>query len=315
MDLKEKIPKIKENVSLAKYTTFKIGGPARYFWKAKSKEDLIKTIRVAKKFKLPFFILGAGSNVLFSDKGFNGLVVKCQMSNVKCQQDKIYAEAGTRLDSLVRLAEKKSLTGLEWMAGIPGTVGGAVYGNAQAFSIKMSDLIENVEVLNTKNLEIENLSSKECLFSTKNSIFKKNKNLIIISAVLKLKKGDKEKIQKRTKEYLNHRKKSHPLKFPSAGSIFVNPEIKIKDPKLLKKFPEFKKFNKKGIIPAGYLIEKCGLKGKRIGNARISKKHANFIVNSGGAKASEVIKLIKLAKKEVKRKFGISLKEEVQIVS
>jgi len=297
MDIKKRLPKIQENISLAEYTTIKIGGKARYFFKAENKEDLIKTIRVAKEFKLPFFILAGGSNILFSDKGYKGLVIKFQISNFKIQDSNIYTEAGVKLDNLVKSAQKENLTGLEWAAGIPGTVGGAIYGNAQAFNVKMSDLVKEVEILDIKTLKIKNLSKNQCSFSLKNSIFKINKNLIIISAVLKIKKGNKKEIEEKIKEFLKYRKEKHPLNFPSAGSVFINPE------------------NSKGIIHAGYLIEKCGLKGKKIGKAQISDKHANFIVNLKGAKSEDVLKLIKLTKQKVKEKFGILLKEEIQIIN
>jgi len=208
MDIKKHLPKIQENISLAKHTTLKIGGKACYFFVAKNKEDLIKAIRTAKEFKIPFFILGEGSNILFSDKGFKGLIIKFQVfpilriedprlsvgTSFKFQDSKLYTEAGVKLDDLVKLAQRESLTGLEWAAGIPGTVGGAIYGNAQAFKAKISDTVKSVEVLDTKTLKVKNLSKKQCHFSQKNSVFKTNKNLVIISAILKLKKGKKKEI-------------------------------------------------------------------------------------------------------------------------
>ncbi|MCD6429522.1 hypothetical protein J7L09_02410, partial [bacterium] len=154
----------------------------------------------------------------------------------------------------------------------------------------------------------------ECKFGYKNSIFKKKKNYIILGAEFLLKEGKKEKIQKKIKDYLQKRKATQPLKFPSAGCIFQNPKSKIQNPKLLKEFPELKAFNKKGLIPAGYLIDKCGLKGETIGGAKISEIHANFIINFKNAKAKDVLKLIKLVKKTVKNKFKITLEEEIQIL-
>ncbi len=285
---------IKENISLAKHTTFKIGGPARYFCIAKSKQDLIKAVKKAKEFNLPFFILGGGSNVLALDEGFSGLVIKIKNSKLKIKNCNLHAEAGMKLEDLVKLSARASLTDLEWAAGIPGTVGGAVYGNAQAFDIKMSDIIKSVKVLNVKTLKIKNLSKKQCQFSAKNSIFKKNKNLIILSVVLKIKKGNKERIQKEIKEHLNLRKQRHPLNYPSAGSIFVN---------------------KTGGASSSYLIEKTGLKGTKKGGVKVSEKHAGFIVNTGSAKAQDILDLIKLIKQKVKAKFGITLKEEIQIIN
>ena len=360
MAIEKLLPRIQKNILLKNYTTFKIGGPARYFFVAESKEDLIKAIQMAKKLDLPFFILGGGSNLLVSDEGYKGLVIKIQntkypdfiedfpmksrtldevgarQSRNKIQNTKIMAEAGTALGKLVSASVEKGLTGLEWAAGIPGTIGGAIYGNAAAFGTSIGQLVESVEAFDSKSLKIKKFSKRQCRFSTKDNIFKRNKNqstkqsfvlgrahkimcsdLIILSAILKLKKGNKkptvhiQEIQNKIKEYLNYRKEKHPDQ-PSAGSVFVNPQIKIKNRKLLKQFPQLKEFNKKGFIPAAWLIEKCGLKGKRIGNVKISEKHANFIVNLGNGRASDVLKLIKLIKNKVKKRFGIKLEEEIE---
>lgn len=251
-----------ENVSLKKYTTFQIGGPARYFFAAKNKASLIKAIQKAKKENLPFFILGNGSNLLVSDKGYKGLVIK----------------TGKPLASYVS-------KGLEWAVGIPGTIEGAVYGNAGAFGQSMQTAVKSVEVFDLKDEKIKILSNKNCQFGYRDSVFKKNHNLIILSVKIKTRKSDLNKI----KEYLIYRKNNQPLSLPSAGSIFKNA-------------PGFS---------AGELIEKCGLKGKKIGGAQISDIHANFIVNLGAAKAKDVLSLIKLMKKTVNKKFKIKLEEEI----
>jgi UDP-N-acetylmuramate dehydrogenase len=301
MRIEKELPKIQKNISLAKHTTFKIGGRARYFFVARTKKDLLLAIKTAKKFKLPFFISGGGSNLLVSDREVKGLVIKSQISNLKCQNSKIYVEAGTPLSSVVSKATKKCLTGLEWAVGIPGTVGGAIWGNAGAFRKSMKDIVESVEVLDVNKInppkfceaKLRWIKNKNCRFSYRNSIFKKNKNLIILSTKINLKKGNKKEIKKKIKEYLNYKKSTQPLNFPSAGSVFKNP----------------KRFF------AAELIKKCGLKGKKIGEAKISEKHANFIVNLGKAKAKDVKKLINLAKKQVKKKFKIILEEEIQYLS
>ena len=261
--------KIQKNVLLKNYTTFKIGGRAKYFFVAKTKKDLIEVINWAKEKKLPFSILGGGSNLLVSDRGFSGLVIKF----------------GQPLSSYVS-------KGLEWAVGIPGTLQGAVYGNAGAFGKSMKDVVGNVEVFDVDELRIKNYELSKCKFGYRDSIFKRKKNLIILSAEIKTKKSNPKKI----KEYLEYRKTTQPLNFPSAGSVFKNP-------------PGFS---------AGKLIEDCGLKGKRVGNVKISEKHANFIVNLGNgrhpptARAKDVKKLIDLAKKRVKNKFGVKLEEEIQ---
>ena len=320
--LEKLLPKIRKNVLLKNYTTFKIGGPAKYFFEAKNKEDIIKAIKAAKEFELPFFILGEGSNLLAADKGFKGLIIRIKNYELRIKNNIICAEAGVKLSDLVKLSLKNNLTGLEWATGIPGTVGGAVYGNTSAFGSLTAGIIESVEALDSKTLKIKTFSKTNCRFSDKDSIFKHKKNLVILSAVFKLKKGNKEKIENKIGEYLNYRKKSYLFEFVSAGCVFKNffpVQGKTwrnsgKNQKLLKEFPELKEFIKKGIIPAGFLIEKCGLKGKRIGRAEISKKHGNFIVNSGNAKAKDALLLIKLIKEKVKNKFGIILEEEIEIL-
>jgi UDP-N-acetylmuramate dehydrogenase len=317
-DLKNILPEVEKNVLLKKYTTFKTGGPAKYFFVAKTKEDLILAVKTAKKMKLQFFILGSGSNILFSDKGFCGLVIKIQIAGLEKKQNKIVALSGTKLSNLISFAKENNFSGFEWVSGIPGTVGGAIFGNAQAFGCKISDNIESIEALDSKTLKIINFSKKQCKFSLKDSIFKTSlagrKNLIIISAVFSLVSGTPKKIQEKITEYTNFRKNNQPLNFPSAGSIFINPETNIKNRKLLEKYPELIEFNKKGVIPAGYLIERSGLKGKKIGGAQISEKHANFIINKKNAKSKDVLKLISLVEKKIKKSFGVILKPEIIII-
>ncbi len=308
--------KLRENVLLKNYTTFRIGGPARYFVEAASKEEIIEAITLAKEKNLPFFILGQGSNVLAKDRGFLGIVIRVQSSvfgvqnyNSKC---KISCEAGVPLSKIVSESLNLGVEGLEWATGIPGTIGGAIYGNAGAFDFSMSDVIERVEVFDAKSFQIKILNKKNCLFGYRESIFKKKKNFIIISAVLILKKGEKSQILKKIIKHRGEKLKNQPLDHPSSGCVFKNHKKSIKNNGLLKEFPELKVFNKKGIVPAGWLIEKCGLKGKKFGGAKISEKHANFIVNLGNARFSDVKKLVALIKKSVKGKFKIELEEETQ---
>ena len=311
----QKLPGIQRNILLKDYTTYKIGGPAKYFFIAKAKEDLIIALKAANEFNLPVFILGGGSNLLVSDNGFLGLIIKMNISGVKFKGSEAVIGDGYNLTKLAGLSAKNGLSGLEWAFGIPGaTVGGAIYGHAQAFGAKISDLVESVEAINLKTFKSKIFTKKQCQFSLKNSIFKKNKNWVIVSAILKFSKRDKKKIRERINNFSAYRKKGHPMSFSSAGSTFVNTEKKITNKKLLEKFPALKEFNKRGVIPSGYLIEEAGLMGKRIGNAKISEKHANFIVNLGGAKAEDVFKLINLAKKKVKETFGVLLETEVQLV-
>lgn len=256
--------KVQKNISLARYTTFRIGGPARYFFVAKSTEDLIKAVKFAQAKKLPYFILGGGSNLLISDKGFNGLVIKTQSASWRTKSNIIYAEAGVRLNDLIKASTQAGLTGLEWAIGIPATIGGAVKCQAGAFGQSILEMVREIKKIDE----------------------------IIISVELILKKGNKKKSQQLIQEYLKKRKNSQPLDYPSAGSVFKNPAGQF----------------------AGQLIEQCGLKGKKIGQAMISKKHANFIINLGNAQAKDVLELIQLIKKSVKEKFNLNLEEEIDIL-
>jgi UDP-N-acetylmuramate dehydrogenase len=308
---------IRKNVSLKNYSTFKIGGKAKYFTIVKTTKEILKAILWAKENKIPFFILGGGSNVLFPDEGFNGLVIKMQNAKCKMQNEnskfKIICGAGLPLMKLVLKCVKIGATGLENLAGIPGTLGGAIWGNAGAFGREIGDLVKEVKVLNVESskLEIKRLKNKDCKFSYRDSIFKRKKNWIILEATLKLKKGNKKEIERKIKEILKLRKEKQPLEFPSAGSVFKN--VPVKDlPKKIKE--KFKDKIKNGFLPAGLLIDVAGLKGYRIGGAKISEKHANFIVNLGKAKAKDVLELIRLIKRKIKRKFGVELKEEIQII-
>lgn len=290
MTIETKLPGVQQDISLKEQTTFKIGGKTKYFFVAENNKDLILAVEIAKELNLPFFILGKGSKLLVSDEGYEGLVIKIENSKFKIENSEIITGAGTLLAQLVQGAFKNSLTGLEWATGIPGTAGGAIRGNAGAFASSMADIIKKVKVFDVTELRIKNYEVRDCEFDYRESVFKKNSNLIILGAELELQKGEKEKIKEKIKEYLNYRRERHPLEFPSAGSIFKNP-------------PGFS---------AGELIDKCGLKGKRSGDVKISEKHTNFIVNLGNGKAKDVIKLIKLIKAKVKKKFNIELKEELQ---
>ncbi|MBU3918939.1 UDP-N-acetylmuramate dehydrogenase [Patescibacteria group bacterium] len=313
-DIKELLPAIRENVSLADYTSFKIGGWTKYFFEANTKNELIKALKAIEQTNLSFFILAGGSNVLFSDNGFDGLVIKIQFSDFECQDLDIYADAGAKLLDIVNLSVEKELTGLEWAAGIYGTIGGAVRGNAGAFNSSITNVLKQVKVLVLPDLKIKNFSRDECKFGYRESIFKKNNNLIILSAILELKKGNKKKIKEEIENNIAYRKDNHPLDKPSAGSIFKNPEFKMIDKGLFKDYPDLKKFSSSGTVPAGFLIDTAGLRGKRIGNAKISEKHCNFIVNLGKATAEDVLGLIDLAKETIRALFGIELEQEIIIV-
>lgn len=304
---------IQKNIPLAKYTTFRIGGPAKYYAEVKTLEELKEALEYAKKNNLEFFVMGGGSNLLVSDKGFNGLAIKIKLNDIKIEGEKVEVGAGVFLAKVVRDSAENNLSGMEWASGIPGTLGGAVRGNAGAYGGETKDVLESVNVLDTEKMEIKICSNSECDFKYRHSLFKNSPKLIIISAVLKLYKGDKEKIQKKMQEIIMGRIKKLPQSAPSAGSFFINPVVN--NEKLIKEFEEEKGVkSKEGKLPAGWLIEKAGLKGKKMGGAVVNEMQTNYILNTGQATAEDVIILSSFIKQKVRDKFGVELKEEVQLV-
>lgn len=298
---------------LAKYTTFKIGGPAKAFFIAKNIEDLVRAIVYTKKVKLAFYVLGGGSNVLVSDDGFNGLVIVNQARDILFKKDfNVVVDSGTILMDLVNKTIDNGLTGLEWAAGIPGTVGGAIRGNAGAYGGQMADNIIGVEVMRGGKQFI--IAKDKLEFNYRDSIFKHNNDLLI-SGEFQLKSGNKEKSQVKVKEILAERKAKQPLEFPSAGCIFtnllVNSENQDRVAKLRNLPTEYLAYKK---IPAAWLIESLDLKSYKIGGAQISDKHANFIVNVGNATANEVLQLISYVKMKVRDELGLQLLEEIEYV-
>lgn len=310
VDIRKELPEVKENISLAKYTTFKIGGPARYFFIAKDKNEIIKAVAIAKKIRTPYVILGGGSNLLISDKGFDGLVVKIQNLKFSFQNSYLLTDAGILVLKLVAESGKRGLSGLEWAGGLPGTIGGAVRGNAGAFGKEIKDVVSEVECLD-KSGRVRKLNNKQCRFSYRNSIFKQ-KDWIVLSVKIRLIKGNKKDIQSVVKRNIDYRKEKHPLNYPNAGSVFKNCDLNKIPKKIRSIFLHVIKTDPFPVVPTAYIISEAGLKGFRVGNAQVSAKHPNYIVNLGGAKAKDIEKLIKIVKEKVKKKFGIILEEEVQ---
>lgn len=321
--------KIQKNILLSKFTNYRIGGPAKYFIRAKNEVEIKEGIKWAKSKKLKIFILGGGTNLLVSDKGFNGLVLKVGIRHLNFKGLRVHAGAGVLMKDLNNLAIKNKLSGLEWAGGLPGTLGGAIRGNAGAFRGEIKDNIESVQVLNVKTLKSRICLGKQCDFSYRTSFFKKHDNEeIILSATLKLAKGDQRKIKIATEDKIKFRKSRHPLEYPNSGSVFKNIPL---DQIIKKNTLEYNEsvrqssFNLRGItapvkndpfpvIPTAFLISEAGLKGRKSGGAMISQKHPNFIVNINHAKAKDVLSLIKLAKTTLRRKFGVKAEEEVQII-
>ena len=306
---------IKKDFNLSPFTTFRIGGQAEFFLLVKNRQELIKGINWAKAKKLPLTILAGGSNILVTSKKTKGLVLKISGEQYLIKKNYITCWAGTSLTKLSKICELAGLTGLEWSFGIPGSVGGAVRGNAGAYGSNMSDSIVEVEAYDLIKRKLIKLDKKSCGFSYRNSIFKKRKNLLIIGVKLKLAKGVAKKIKTLSQKNFNHRFVSNP-KEPSAGCVFKNLEYKkiIRQNNKLAEVLMSENLIRDGKIGVGYLIDQLGFKGKTIGGAKVSKKHANFIINTGKATSKDVIKLINLIKVKFKNKYKINLEEEIQYI-
>ncbi len=309
---------IKDNIPLAPYTLYKIGGNASFFVEVSNEEDLREALELSASKGVNFFILGAGSNILVNDKGFYGLVIKINMREIHLAEGgKLAAEGGVSMAQAVLASAKAGLTGFEWAIGVPGTIGGSVRGNAGCFGYEIKDVVESVHVLDFRKSDFLELTNSECQFGYRDSIFKRNPEWVILSAVLKLQQGEPEKIQENIKRITAERAAKQDIGTKSCGCIFKNISWSRKGVDrniLLRLFPELLIFKNSSYIPASFLIDQAGLKGKRVGRVFISPKHANYFVNDGGATAEEVVMLISIVKDTVKRKFGLLLGEEIQYV-
>ena len=285
--------KVLINEKISNYTTYKVGGKVRAIVYPKGEEELISLVTLLKERKIKYFVLGNGSNVLFSDNIYDGIIIKLDNFNkISIQDDIIEVGSGYHLIKLSNDAMRNALCGLEFASGIPGTVGGAVFMNAGAYGEDMSMIIDSVRVL-TSDLEIREFTKEEMEFSYRTSLLQKHLDYVCVSAKLKLQKGNKEEIEEVIVSRRKTRRETQPLNFPSAGSVFRNPP---------------------GMY-AGELIENMGLKGYRVGRAEVSTKHANFIINTGNAKASDIKKIIDYIKQKALTKYNIKLRVEQRLIN
>jgi UDP-N-acetylmuramate dehydrogenase len=274
---------------MAKYTWMKVGGPADFYIEPKDKEDLKAIVFYFHTYQYSWMVLGRGSNVLVSDGGIRGAVINVEqaLSKIFIEGDRVVAEAGVRLTKFVDFCIQNEFSGVEMLAGIPGTIGGAVVMNAGAHGSEISDHLVEVEVI--CNGQTQQVKKDNAQFTYRHSGFDQD---VVLSAVFKLPRGDKEALSAKRRELILRRNETQPLEFPNLGSMFKNPPNSF----------------------AAKLIEQAGLKGKRAGDAQISEKHANFIINLGNAKAEDVVKLIDLAKRTVYQDAGVMLELEVKMV-
>ncbi|SCP97550.1 UDP-N-acetylmuramate dehydrogenase [Anaerobium acetethylicum] len=283
---------VKLDESMKMHTTFKVGGNADYYVMPNSAEEISRIIELCRKTGTDYYVLGRGSNLLVSDEGYRGVIIQIyrNMRQIELDGVTMRAQAGALLSEIAAKAAENSLTGLEFAAGIPGTVGGALVMNAGAYDGEMKDVVISAKLLTLEGDMIE-LSGEEMEFAYRSSLVEK-KNYIVLEATMKLRHGDRQQILDRMKELRQMRETKQPIQFPSAGSTFKRPEGHF----------------------AGKLIMDAGLRGFSIGGAQVSEKHCGFVINKGGATAKDVIQLIKYIKKEVKSQTGIELKAEVKLL-
>ena len=281
--------RFRENYPLKNYTTFKTGGCAKFIVFPKDIEEVKKIMEISKNSSIPLLILGGGSNLLVSDKGFEGIALSTfSLKKVLSAGKTLTIESGTKISHLMKYMVKENIGGLEFLAGIPGTVGGAVIMNAGLKKIWISEKIISVEVVNSKNLNILQIPAEKINFGYRKSGLE---NFFLWRTTFQLEKKEEKKIKKTIASYIRDKIKTQPVFSYSAGSVFKNPPGKF----------------------AGVLIENCGLKSYKTGDAQISEKHANFIINCGNSSSTEIYRLMKFVQNEVLKKYNIKLEPEIKL--
>jgi len=287
--IEEKISGIQKDILLSQKSYYKTGGRAKYYCVADNESQMRQAIMAAQEIGLPFLVIGKASNILFSDQGFDGLIIEMSGLEIeKVSENSYRVWAGTKMSDLIKFSLENNLTGLEWSAGLPGTIGGAVCGNAGAYGHEMSGHLEKIVCFDTNNLKIVELDKKDCLFQYRQSVFKEKKDLVVLYCFIILNPSVQETVAQEIKRIVGDRNQRHQYDFPTAGCVFKNPKNQI----------------------AGALIDQCGLKGRAIGGARVSLRHANFIENFNQATSQDIFLLTQLVKQEVEKKFGIILELE-----
>jgi len=308
----------RENVSLARYTSFNIGGPAKYFVEVKTDQEIARALDGAQQMKIPYFILGGGTNLLISDKGFEGLVIR--ISNGYSSFDGVSGKcgAGISLQKFVDDSASRGFSGLESMAGIGGTVGGAIRGNAGAFGQSIEGVIKKVYAI--VGGAIKEFSHDECEFKYRDSVFKREK-IIITSAEFEFKEGDAKHLQARVQEIISIRNTRYNEDWQCAGCVFKNVDlqtVKVDEKKVIKALDiteeEYREATKHKKLPVSFIVDKLGLKGKKMGGAQIAQEHGAFIINIGGAKAEDVVMLMLYIKTKARNLLGIQLEPEIELI-
>ncbi len=299
--------KFRKNVRLAPFSTFKIGGWAEYFYEAKTPDDLVRAVQEARKLKLPFKIFAGGSNVVFPDEKLKGLLIRFKGGKIKVKENTFIADAGVNLADVIKRSISSGLKGLETLSGIPGTLGGAVVGNAGAYGHSISETMRRVEIWDGKRRRW--LKNSECKFTYRESVLK-HRSYLVLRVELNLRKGDKDRLKKISKDIIKVREKKYKPGLKCPGSFFKNVLVKDISKKSLRLIDRIKIIE--GKIPTGYLLEEAGARGMRLGGIRVADFHGNLLMNTGKGKAKNAKKLAQILKGKVRKKFGIKLEEEVR---
>ena len=320
--LREKLSAdVKENEIMAPYTTFKIGGPAEFFFTATSAEEVIKAVHVAHELGLSTFVFGGGSNMVVSDEGIKGLVIRMQLQGLEIDGVDVTVSAGIASGLVSMKVTNAGVTGFEWAVGLPGTIGGAVRGNAGMYGGEIKDSL--IEVLVVKDGEVITMKNEECGFAYRESIFKKQPGMIILAAQFTLEKAeDAEEAKAKLKAHLLKKKEQQPVEHPTAGCVFVNwKPANDEELQSLRKSLDLDKdevipVTPAGTVPAAWIIDCAQLKGFTVGHVSVSDKHANFFINDGEGTADNVVALIAEVKTKVRNITGavVMLQEEVEYV-
>jgi UDP-N-acetylmuramate dehydrogenase len=310
-------PSILVNEPMSKHTNMRIGGPAALYLTATDADELADAVEMATKEKIPFYIFGGGSNMLVSDDGYQGLIIQIGFREIKIREKTIIVEAGAITGAVARQSVTEGLEGLEWAASLPGTIGGAIYGNSGCWGGEMKDVVVTVDAIRLADMKRVVYPNANCKFSYRDSVFKHEPH-IILRATLGLKTAiDSTAVKARMEEYAVKRKETQPFAESSAGCMFKN--FTFKDESELERL----KNDVKEILPemlakksisAGWLVSQIGMKGERIGDAQISERHGNFIVNLGNARAQDVLMLTSKAKMKIRDEYNIMLEDEVELV-
>jgi UDP-N-acetylmuramate dehydrogenase len=311
-------PRIRRNISLARRMRYRIGGKARYFFQPQHARDIEAAVRWAFSRDVSFLLLGAGTNMLFSEKGYDGLLLQYVNKEIRREPGRIRVAAGTLMADAVAYFASRGLADLAWAGGLPGTVGGAVFGNAGCFGEEIKDAIVEVTSLACDRaagtVEPRVRNGAECRFAYRDSVFKRVGGEIITSVLVRATPGDAAAIRAAMRSHIAYRRRFHPLEYPSAGSTFKNIPLAAVAEEVGREFAEVVKVDPFPVIPVAAVLDRLALKGTRIGGAEISAKHPNFFINRHKATFSDITDLIALAKSRAWQRYGIVLEEEIRIV-